>query len=52
MYTLVGQKCGTVLLDPRTTGVVNSEAVSRQSTSRTTPWRAAATSRTTYFVSP
>ena len=32
MYTLVGQKCGTVLLDPRTTGVVNSEAVSRQST--------------------
>ena len=27
MYTLVGQKCGTVLLDPRTTGVVNSEAV-------------------------
>ena len=32
MYTLVGQKCGTVLLDPRTTGVVNSESVTRQST--------------------
>lgn len=32
MYTLVGQKCGTVLLDPLKTGVVNSEAVSRQST--------------------
>lgn len=32
MYTLVGQKCGTVLLNPRTTGVINSEAVSRQST--------------------
>lgn len=32
MYTLVGQKCGTVQLDPRTTGVVNKETVSRQST--------------------
>lgn len=32
MYTLEGQKYGTVLLDPLKTGVVTSEAVSLQST--------------------
>ena len=32
MYTLEGRKCGTIRFEPTTTGVVNSEDVTRSST--------------------